>query len=175
MSDFVVSQFIFSLIKVEEQFLLIQEIDSEPILPENDRYFIKILGTDEGISSGLESEQPKIFVIKSGVKFSYVGYAYESMYPRLTKGLAASLAKAYMKDGEFETKELDLYVFEFIPFADLSKTETRNYYQAIQSELIFLIKAQTGFWPILQKQISISNVNQEEAKKLASEMFEKIS
>lgn len=175
MNDYSFSLYIFSIVKDDEQFQLIEKIDSEPPLPESDRYFIKISSTKEGsYSGGLESEQPKIFVIKSEDDFSYVGYANESMYSRITKDLADTLSGFYLREGEFETKELGLYVFEFIPFADLSKTETRKYYQAIQSELIFLIKAQTGLWPILQKQVSISNANREEVIVLASEMFEKI-
>ncbi|WP_339880605.1 hypothetical protein [uncultured Algoriphagus sp.] len=161
-----------SIVKDEGQYDIIKTLDLEPFLKEEDRYLINISSSkEENHSSGLESGQPKIFVIKSEKEFSYVGYASESMFPRITKGLAASLAKAYMKDRELETKELDLYIFEFMLFADFSKTETRQYYQSIQSELIYLIKAETGTWPILQKQINLWNENQEEAKEIAYEMI----
>lgn len=174
MSDLWVNHYLFSLVKDDEQFRLMNEIESATNVKEKDQYFIKVTSTKEE-SSGLESGQPKIFVIKSENKFTYVGYSSGELYSRITRGLADSLAKTYIKNGDFETKELDLYVFEFAVFADYSKTETRQYYQSIQSELIFLIKYQTGLWPILQKQVNLSNDNQKDTREIAVEMFEKIS
>lgn len=172
MNNFVDSHYLFFNVKVENRFSFIEETEPDLIVKEADQYFIRISSSkEENHGSGLESGQLKIFVIRSENEIPYVGYASETMYPCITKGLAASMAKEYMKDGEFETKELDLYIFEFLLFADFSKTETRQYYQSIQSELIYLIKAETGTWPILQKQINLWNENQEEAREIAYEMI----
>lgn len=173
MSDLWVNHYLFSLEKDDGQFCLIKKIEPDTNVKEKDQYFIRVTSTKGG-SSGLESGQPKIFAIKSEDEFTYVGYASGELYSRITRGLADSLAKTYIKNGDFESKELDLYVFEFALFADYSKTETRQYYQSIQSELIFLIKAQTGLWPTLQKQVNLSNDNQNETKEVALEMLEKM-
>jgi hypothetical protein len=176
MSDFWVSRYLFSLIKKEHQPLFIKVDDPNPTDEEEVQYFFRISSTEEEAhASGLESGQAKIFVIKSGSEYLYVGYASGCMFTRLSKGLADSLGNAYVKEGEFESDELNLFVFEFSLLADYSKTETRNHYQPIQAELIYLIKSQTGNWPILQKQIIISNENQEEAREVAEEIFEIIN
>ncbi|WP_194973660.1 hypothetical protein [Aquiflexum lacus] len=175
MSDFFKSQYVFSLIKGEEKYKLTNEMVVQASLHEKPQYFIRISNAkEEDYTSGLESNQPKIFSIKFKDEFCYVGYAHGPLISRLTQDLAKSIAKAYMKESGFETEELILDVFEFIPFADVSRTETRNFYQSIQSELVFLIKTKTVNWPTLQKQIGLSNHNREDAKKLALEMFETI-
>jgi hypothetical protein len=67
-----------------------------------------------------------------------------------------------------------LIVFELVLYPDFSKGETRKHYQSIHSELIYLIKLQTGKWPTLQKQINVCNENQEEAREVAETMIVKL-
>ena len=175
MSDFRDSHYLISLIKEDVQYPFTEGGEATDFSKEEFQYFFRITDQSEEKSlSNLESGQPKIFVIKSGIKYIYVGYASESIFPRLSNGLAESLGKAFIKEEEFESEELDLFIFEFVLFADYTKTETRNYYQSIQSELIYLIKSETGKWPALQKQINVSNLNVKEAREIAKEMFEKI-
>ena len=176
MSDFWNSRYLISLIRGEDQRWPIVKVDEETDFPKEEfQYFFRIADqSEEKYPSNLESGQPKIFVIKSCIEYIYVGYASESIFSRVSNGLAESLGKAYIKEEEFESEELDLFIFEFVLFADYTKTETRNYYQSIQSELIYLIKSKTGRWPALQKQINVSNMNQNETKEVAEEMFEKI-
>src|SRR5690554_5234045 len=108
----------------------------------DDHYFFGFnsLG-EESYNSSLNSGQPKIFVIKAGDEFLYAGYAAGSMVSRFSVDLIVSLGKACIKPAEFESENLDLFVFEFVHFADYSKPDTRHHYQGIQSELIYLIKS----------------------------------
>jgi len=176
MIDLWVSRYVLTLTKEIYQPPFIKVDDPNLLDKEDVQYLFRISSVEkEEHGSDLESGQAKIFIIKSGNEYLYVGYASGSMFTRLSKGLADSLGKAYVKEGEFESDELDLFVFEFSLLADYSKTETRNHYQSIQSELIYLIKSQTGNWPTLQKQLNVSNDNQEEAREVAEEIFEIIN
>jgi hypothetical protein len=175
MSDFWDSRYLISLVKEEVQSSSIEVDEAIHFPKEEGQYFLRITSqSGEKYPSSLDSGQAKIFVIKSGLENIYVGYASESMLTRLSQGLTDSFGKYFVKEGEFESEELDLFIFEFPLLVDNTKTETRNYYQSIQSELIYLIKSETGKWPTLQKQINVSNLNAEEAGEIAREMFEKV-
>jgi hypothetical protein len=94
MSDFWVSRYAMTLVKeIHPPLIFNIEIqntfDKEEVL-----YFFRITNSDdEGRDSGLTSGQAKIFVIKSGQEFIYVGYASESIYNRLSKSYQNRLAK----------------------------------------------------------------------------------
>ncbi len=175
MNDFWNSNYLISFIKEEVQRPIFKVGETTLTPNAESKYLIRITSkSEEQYLSSLESQQAKIFVIKSGSEYIYVGYASDSILTRLSKGLTDSLGNYFVKEGEFESVELDLYVFEFPLLVDYTKTETRSYYQIIQSELIYLIKSETGKWPTLQKHISVSSLNQEKAIKIAREMFEKV-
>lgn len=120
MSDFWVSRYVMTLVKeIHPPRIFILE-GQNPTDEEGVQYLFRITNSDdEGRDSGLTSGQAKIFVIKSGQEFIYVGYASESMLARLSKGLAESLSKTYTMDGVDESQELDLFVFEFVQLNSL--------------------------------------------------------
>lgn len=176
MSDFWSSHYLIFLIKEEVQPPIFKVGEPTEFPKDECLYFLSISSQlDEQETSSLESVQSKIFVIKSGFEYTYVGYASDSILTRLSQGLTDSLGKYFVKEGEFESNELDLFIFEFPLLIDYTKTKARNYYQSIQSELVYLIKSETGKWPTLQRQINTSNDNQGQAKEVALEMLKKMN
>lgn len=127
MSDFWNSHYLISLIKGEDQYPIIALNDAAPFPKKEGQYFFRFTSQSEKkYLSSLDSGQAKIFVIKSGFEYIYVGYASESMLTRLSQGLTDSFGKYFVKEGGFESEELDLFIFEFPLLVDNTKTETRN-------------------------------------------------
>lgn len=123
----------------------------------------------------IRSKQPKIYVIKSENEFLYVGYASQSIKTRLGQGFRANGERGYHGYKWKKLKEVELIVFVFPILADFSTKESRTYFEAIEAELVYQIRTQTGNWPTYQNEIHFNNGNRVVILEIAEEIFEIIN
>lgn len=122
---------------------------------------------------------PKIYVIQAEGKTLYVGYTTQSISNRLRDGLKkAGTFKDYKgyKWKNFASLKLSIFVFDCrlegkrceadIPFIDLA--------EAVEAELVYLVREKTGKWPEFQNEIHFNNAELEKAKAIAADLYTKI-
>lgn len=115
----------------------------------------------------LKAERRKIYVVKSGHDYLYVGEANTSIKTRFQRGFVShryfvknNKARGGYKGYKWiddpsraENKLLSIYV------AVLSKEydEDREFSEAIEGELVFLIRSSENKWPLFQNEIHFNN------------------
>jgi len=96
--------------------------------------------------SGVE----KLYVVKTGDEFSYVGITSQAMSARFRYGFNPNTATGYHGYAWRHLDEIDLYVWP-------ARWLGRDQIEAIEAELVFLIREATGRWPIYQTEIHFHN------------------
>lgn len=124
---------------------------------------------------------PKIYVLKATKKngeneIVYVGYASQSIGARLDGGFRAKGEKGYHGYKWQWEKELELLVFMFDEFTGNEKADRKykEFVEAIEAELVYLVRETTGDWPRCQNEIHFNNKRREEVKKVAGEVYEMV-
>lgn len=125
-------------------------------------------------------ERRKLYVIIDGNEVLYVGEASTSIKTRFQRGCTSfnyyilnQKARGGYKGYKWLNKvnnpirELIVLVVIF----DKSKDNNREFIEAIEGELVYLIRNKFGFWPKFQNEIHFSN--NEAAKKIAEVILEK--
>lgn len=121
----------------------------------------------------------KIYVLRNGNKFLYVGEANTDIKTRIGRGFtsfryynktkkARGGYKGYKWIAEKFKRHSRLTVITFMH--DLS--EQRPFIEAIEGELVLLIRTESGKWPEYQNEIHFSN--QKGAASLANKIFAQI-
>jgi hypothetical protein len=136
-------------------------------------------------SYALKKERRKIYLISSLRKILYVGEADTSMKTRLQRGCIPYnyfIKNKIAQNGYYGYKWLNknnnperlltLSVAIFEPEHD--PKENRNIIEAIEGELVYLIRQNTGEWPYFQQEIHFSNVSgaEETALNIYHELFD---
>jgi len=106
----------------------------------------------------------KLYVIKSKGQVLYVGLAFQSIRSRLRYGLEAQGKGGYHGYKWKDLREVDVLIWCFPREKKLSRIE------AIEAELVYLIRKNTGKWPAYQTEIHFHNVSKDE-KDLAEGIF----
>lgn len=122
--------------------------------------------------------QPKIYVLKSAQEILYVGYASQSMATRLGQGIRANGLNGYhgYKWKQLEEVELIVFVFEETFSAIKAEMEVyKSYVEAIEAELVYLIRRETGAWPKYQNEIHFNNIHGSKVLAAAEDMYKKIN
>lgn len=131
-------------------------------------------------TAGLQAERRKLYVVLASKEVWYVGEAHCSMQVRMQRGFAAyrHLKKHKSKRGGYggykwieefaKKKSVRVLVFVF----DKKYDNDREAIEAIEGELVFLIRQRTGAWPRYQNEIHFTN--SAAAKKIAVEIYSKI-
>ncbi|AFL81134.1 hypothetical protein Aeqsu_1651 [Aequorivita sublithincola DSM 14238] len=122
---------------------------------------------------------PKIYVLQADGKTLYIGYTSQSISTRLRDGLKkAGTFKDYKGYKWKDSKSVKLSVFVFnhkligkrcdedIPFIDLA--------EAVEAELVYLVRQKTGRWPEFQNEIHFNNEERERAKEITEDFYNKI-
>ncbi|WP_417857534.1 hypothetical protein [Xanthomarina gelatinilytica] len=122
---------------------------------------------------------PKIYVLQAEGIIFYVGYTSQSISNRLRDGLKkAGTFKDYKGYKWKNISPLKLHIFVFdcnlqgkrcetdLPFIDLA--------EAIEAELVYLVREKTGRWPEFQNEIHFNNEKLENAKRIAKEFYTEI-
>ncbi len=111
---------------------------------------------------------PKLYVIKSKEKVLYVGIASQSIRNRLRYGLEAQGKSGYHGYKWKHLKEVDILIWCFPQEKELRRIE------AIEAELVYLVRRHTGLWPIYQTEIHFQNTSDEQIE-TAESIFKTIS
>lgn len=134
------------------------------------------LSSEQQNSMALKKEGRKIYIIKNGSEFLYVGEANCCMKTRFTRGLTS--VRHFIKHGagrggykgykwlhaclgKSETR-FDVYVHIF------KGDEPKDFVQATEGELVWLIRKE-GSWPLYQNEIHFRNIPG--AAQLAKQIF----
>ena len=106
---------------------------------------------------------PKLYILKDQKNYLYVGVTIQSLTARFRGGFDA-VGKHGYHGYKWRHKEMvQLFVWSFV---GLSKEQMEN----IESELVFVIRQETGQWPISQTEIHFNN-EYEPGKLIAKELF----
>ncbi len=134
--------------------------------------FIKQVGDyKEGLWGSANSRDPKIYILKQGKEILYVGITKMTLSNRFRNGLTASGKNGYHGYAwkslatKTHSREIDLFVFEF-------SSEERT--EAIEAEVVYLIRNKTGKWPKYQTEIHFHQADKTEAK-IAESIYKKIT
>jgi|SRR5436190_16125796 len=113
--------------------------------------------------SRLTTKIPKLYILKEGNEYLYVGVTAQSITSRIRYGLKAN-GKAGYHGYKWKTKErVQLFVWRF---EDLKMHEVEN----IEAELVYIIRQRTGKWPLHQNEIHFNN-DYQEGKSLSEELY----
>ncbi len=133
-------------------------------------------------NTALHTERRILYVVKNGDDFLYVGEAKSSLKIRFDRGFIAY--RYYKRNGDgrggykgykwielLETSNMELQVFAFVFNSDYDKDDSRKVIEAIEGELVYLIRNNYGYWPKFQNEIHFQNI--EGAKEIAEGILEK--
>jgi len=101
------------------------------------------------------SKLPKIYLVKHKSDIIYVGATSQGIQNRLRQGLQASGKGGYYGYGFKELNQVDLFVW-FFPNEESKITE------AIEAEIVYLIRNKTGKWPRHQTEIHFHKATKKE-------------
>lgn len=108
----------------------------------------------------------KIYVVKHKNEFLYVGTTVQSLTARFRYGLNADGKNGYHGYKWKHKERFDLYVW---CFELLNKIQI----ESIEAELSFIIRSNTGKWPLNQNEIHFNN-DFDKGREIAQKMFELI-
>ena len=104
---------------------------------------------------------PKIYLLKYNNTIVYVGYAGQSIGTRLGQGIRASGTNGYYGYKWKQVSEIELLVFVFNKTLKGNKhiydTPFIEFTEAVEAEIVFLIRQNTGQWPRFQNEIHFNN------------------
>jgi len=132
---------------------------------------IAINGQEDGRfkqSDGKEGIR-KIYVVKSGAEVIYIGSTKQNFRTRLQQGLKPKEKHNYpYKWGALREVEIMIWCFPD------QNEETENLVEAVEAELVYLIRKFKCRWPRYQMEIHFhSNISTDE-KKTARKIFDRI-
>jgi len=119
---------------------------------------------------------PKIYILKSGNEIVYIGYASQPIGARLNYGIKISGEKGYhgYKWKHLDKLELLVFVFnkEFDGIKDDDKYKT--FVEAIEAELVYKVRNETGLWPKYQNEIHFNNHQRKAVLQITTELYMKV-
>lgn len=117
------------------------------------------------------NKQPKLYIIRIEEEIVYVGYTSQSISSRLNSGLKAKYGyKWRTKRDEFR---LSVYVFVDKFIGDKDKDDDYYHFvEAIEAELVFLVRYKTGNWPKYQNEIHFHQNQSIRVKGIAENLLE---
>jgi predicted GIY-YIG superfamily endonuclease len=134
-------------------------------------------GVSLNFSSPLtKNHRPKIYIVKAEGEIIYIGYTSQSMSTRLSQGFRATGASGYHGykwAKEFNEVELLVFVSDE-EIVEENKTRITLFWEAVEAELVFRVRSNTGSWPAYQNEIHFNNDNREEVCEVAEEIYRKV-
>lgn len=123
-----------------------------------------------------DKNRPKIYVLKIGKDVHYVGYTSQSVSYRLSAGMRASGKKGYhgYKWKDYDTVDLMIFVFEKFSNNEEQKDKEKHFIEAIEAEVVFNIRTETGKWPLSQNEIHFNNTESKQVRAIAKKLYSKI-
>ena len=121
---------------------------------------------------------PKIYLLKADKEIVYVGYASQSIGSRMGQGIRAVGLNGYHGYKWKSLDELELIVFVSNRLIKGSRAKVDipfiAYAEAVEAELVYLIRINTGKWPEFQNEIHFNNKHLEEATAEAQRLYKLI-
>jgi predicted GIY-YIG superfamily endonuclease len=114
----------------------------------------------------LTENKYKLYVLKKGYEFLYVGITKQSLRNRLRFGFNAKGENGYHGYKWKDLINVKLFVWTF---QNYTETQLEN----IEAELAYLIRKKTNNWPLYQNEIHFNN-KFEKGKEIAKKIFELI-
>lgn len=111
--------------------------------------------TNRFVSPDNQNKLPKLYVIRSRAKAIYIGQTTQAMRTRIRYGL-----RAKGKTGYYGYKWKDLAEVEVLVWCFPDKSV--QYVEAVEGELVFLVRKHTGRWPEYQMEIHFHNASENE-------------
>ena len=125
------------------------------------------------------NKRPKIYIIKAEKKIVYVGYASQSIGTRLGQGIRAGGLNGYHGYKWKQQDELELFVFVFDQDLKGAKHKEDEPFvllaEAVEAELVYKIREETGKWPEFQNEIHFNNKELHKATEIAAAMFHEVN
>lgn len=122
-----------------------------------------------------QSRVPKIYVLQQDKELVYIGYASQGIGTRLGQGLRANGNNGYHGYKWKTVHQLKLHVFVFNQTLEGNKHNSNQPYiklaEAVEAELVYLVRSKTGSWPKYQNEIHFNNEYLSKAKEVAAEMY----
>ena len=151
------------------------------LIDENDNTCKTVLSPNIGIA--LLKERCKLYVVSYSNQVLYIGEANTSIKTRFQRGCNAynyykrnNTARNGYKGYKWLDKENNFLRNLKVVVATFSMEydDRRDFIEAIEGELVYLIRNKTGYWPEFQNEIHFSNCEgaKEIAEKILSEVFE---
>ena len=148
--------------------------------PEKER-FIEIKVQDGKVTNFKRpvtlDKTPKIYILKYQDQIVYVGYASQSIGTRLGQGLRAAGLNGYHGYKWKQVEQLELLVFVFDKTIKGSKHEDDVPYiafaEAVEAELVYKVRQETGKWPKFQNEIHFNNEQLEKVTEVALSIYNK--
>lgn len=132
--------------------------------------------------AALLKESRKLYIVYHGKEMLYVGEANTSIKTRFQRGCNAfnyykrnnDNARNGYKGYKWLNKELNNHRDLTVSVITFSQKydDKREFIEAIEGELVYLIRNKHGYWPKFQNEIHFSNC--EGAREIAEKIFEKI-
>ena len=133
--------------------------------------------------TALLKERRKLYIIHFENEYLYVGEANTSIKTRFQRGCASfnyfmknekarNGYKGYKWLNKEKNQERNLTVSVVIFTEDFDHDEKRGFIEAIEGELVYLIRQKFGYWPKFQNEIHFSNCNG--AKEIAEGILKKV-
>ena len=98
------------------------------------------------------SGHEKLYLLKEGKDFVYVGVTKQNIRTRFWYGLTASIKRPYLYKWRTYSK-LQLFVWSFGVAGSTSREQLEN----IEAEVAFIIRKETRNWPLSQNEIHFNN------------------
>jgi hypothetical protein len=127
------------------------------------------------------AKTPKIYIGLVEGAVVYIGYTGQSISSRLNYGFKVNGANGYhgYKWKQKDKVELMIWTFEAFKEDKMEKDKKDNekyklFVEAIEAELVYLVRSKTGQWPECQNEIHFNNENRKDVLKVAEEIYETI-
>ena len=102
-----------------------------------------------------KSKLPKLYLVRFEGKVIYIGITSQSMRNRLRYGLQAKGAGGYHGYKWKHLRQVELFIWCF-PKEEIERIE------ALEAELVYLFRKNTGKWPAYQNEIHFRNASADE-------------
>jgi predicted GIY-YIG superfamily endonuclease len=103
----------------------------------------------------VSDDLPKVYVVKHGKEIYYVGITRRDIRKRLRDGFSAKGEHGYHGYKWKDQDAAELLIWSF-------PTNTQEYVEAIEAELVYFIREKTGKWPKYQMEIHFHGASESE-------------
>ena len=146
-------------------------------IKDNEKCTIELLPEEDLKVDALKQERRKLYIVHNGNEILYVGEANTSIKTRFQRSLRShNYFVVNQKRQGYAYKWLDIVnkarelTVTVIIFDD-NLDDNRSFVEAIEGDLVFIIRKEFGYWPKFQNEIHFSN--EKDAEHIAITIFEK--